>query len=144
MSILKLRGENMLNNVVLIGRLAQDPELRYTPSDGVAVTNFNLAVDRPFSNQQGERDADFIRIVAWRKQAENVANYLKKGSLCAVEGRLQIRSYDDREGIRRIAAEVVANRVQFLDRRGSGSGTSDDPFAGGDDDVEVKDEDVPF
>ncbi len=137
----------MLNHVILIGRLTQDPELRYTPSEGVAVTNFTIAVDRPFPNQQGEKEADFIRIVAWRKQAENIANYLKKGSLCAVEGRLQIRSYDDREGIRRVAAEVVARNVQFLDRRGSGSDLSDDPFAGGDDgrdDVEVKDDDVPF
>ncbi len=133
----------MLNNVILIGRLTQDPELRYTPSEGVAVTNFTIAVDRPFPNQQGEKEADFIRVVAWRKQAENIANYLKKGSLCAVEGRLQIRSYEDREGIRRVAAEVVARSVQFLDRRGSGPGLSDDPFAGGDD-VEVKEDDVPF
>ncbi len=134
----------MLNNVILIGRLTQDPELRYTSGEGVAVTNFTIAVDRPFPNQQGEREADFIRIVAWRKQAENIANYLKKGSLCAVEGRLQIRSYDDREGIRRIAAEVVARSVQFLDRRGNNdAGVSEDPFAGGDS-MDVKDEDVPF
>ncbi len=134
----------MLNNVILIGRLTQDPELRYTSGEGVAVTNFTIAVDRPFPNQQGEREADFIRIVAWRKQAENIANYLKKGSLCAVEGRLQIRSYDDREGIRRIAAEVVARNVQFLDRRGKNDAdASEDPFSGGDS-MDVKGEDVPF
>ncbi len=133
----------MLNNVILIGRLAQDPELRYTPNEGVAVTTFTIAVDRPFTNQQGEREADFIRIVAWRKQAETVANYLKKGRLCAVEGRLQVRSYDDREGIRRVASEVVARHVQFLDRRESSDDTSDDPFAGGDN-LDVKDDDVPF
>ncbi len=136
----------MLNQVVLIGHLARDPELRYTQNEGVAVTNFTIAVDRSFQKQKAESDADFIRVVAWEKQAENVANYLKKGSLCAVEGRLQSRSYDDREGVRRYVTEVVARRVQFLDRRGGSdhSDHSDDPFAGGDNDLDVKEEDVPF
>ena len=98
----------MLNKVILIGRLVRDPELRYTPAEGVAVTNFTLAVDRPFTNQRGERETDFIKIVAWRKLAETCANNLSKGRLVAVDGHLQIRSYEDREGIKRIAADVVA------------------------------------
>ena len=86
----------MLNVVVLVGRLAQDPELRYTPGNGTAVATFDLAVERPFANRQGEREADFIRIVTWGKLAENCANYLQKGNLAALMGSLQIRSYDDR------------------------------------------------
>ncbi|HKM17861.1 MAG: single-stranded DNA-binding protein [Firmicutes bacterium] len=104
----------MLNRIILIGRLVADPQLRYTQS-GVAVTSFTIAVDRSFSSQNGERETDFIDIVTWRKLAETCANHLNKGRLVAVEGRLQIRSYDDRDGIRRKAAEVVADQVQFLD-----------------------------
>jgi single-strand DNA-binding protein len=104
-----------MNHIVLIGRLTRDPELRYTPN-GVAVTNFDLAVDRPTTNQAGEREADFIRIIAWQKTAELCANYLKKGRLVAVEGRLQIRSYEAQDGQKRRVAEVVTNQVQFLDR----------------------------
>lgn len=104
----------MFNKVVLIGRLTRDPELRHTTS-GVPVAGFTLAVDRPFTNQQGEREADFINIVVWRKLGETVAQHLSKGRLVAVEGRLQIRSYDDSQGIRRKAAEIVANEVKFLD-----------------------------
>ncbi|MDI9438585.1 MAG: single-stranded DNA-binding protein [Limnochordia bacterium] len=105
----------MLNRVILIGRLVADPQLRYTQT-GIAVTNFTLAVDRPFVGQSGEREADFIDIVTWRKQAEVCANHLTKGRLVAVEGRLQIRSYEDQNGIRRKAAEIVADQVRFLDR----------------------------
>ncbi|HHT43819.1 MAG TPA: single-stranded DNA-binding protein [Firmicutes bacterium] len=105
----------MLNRVILIGRLVADPQLRYTQT-GIAVTNFTLAVDRPFVGQSGEREADFIDIVTWRKQAEVCANHLTKGRLVAIEGRLQIRSYDDQNGVRRKAAEVVADQVRFLDR----------------------------
>lgn len=129
----------MLNHVVLIGRLVRDPELRYTPN-GVAVGTFTLAVDRPYSNQQGERDADFIDIVVWRQLAETCANHLSKGRLVAVAGRLQIRSYETQDGQKRRAAEVVANEVRFLDRptrQGSGAdalGTE----------VPFDDEDVPF
>ena len=104
-----------MNHIVLIGRLTRDPELRYTPN-GVAVANFDLAVDRPVANQQGERETDFIRIVAWQKQAELVANYLKKGRLVGVEGRLQIRNYETQDGQKRKAAEVIASFVQFLDK----------------------------
>ncbi|KGA95729.1 single-stranded DNA-binding protein [Alkalihalobacillus alcalophilus ATCC 27647 = CGMCC 1.3604] len=111
----------MLNRVVLVGRLTRDPELRYTPN-GVAVANFTLAVNRTFSNQQGERDADFINCVIWRKPAENVANYLKKGSLAGVDGRIQTRSYDNNEGRRVFITEVVADSVQFLEPRGANQG----------------------
>ncbi|BAB07768.1 single-stranded DNA-binding protein [Halalkalibacterium halodurans] len=122
----------MLNRVVLVGRLTRDPELRYTPN-GVAVANFTLAVNRPFSNQQGEREADFINCVVWRKQAENVANYLKKGSLAGVDGRIQTRSYDNNEGRRVFVTEVMAESVQFLEPRGSQSqgGSNVDNFGGG-------------
>jgi len=105
----------VLNKVILIGRLVADPQLRYTQS-GIAVTNFTLAVDRPFASQGGEREADFIDIVTWRKLAEVCANHLSKGRLVAVEGRLQIRSYDDQNGVRRKASEIVADNVRFLDR----------------------------
>lgn len=135
----------MLNQVVLIGRLTRDPELRYTAGSGQPVASFALAVDRAFTNQQGERETDFINIVVWRKQAENCANYLKKGSLAAVSGRLQVRSYDDNQGIRRKVAEVVANDVRFLDKpRASGESTSNTPGTGGTDDIDITGDDVPF
>jgi single-strand DNA-binding protein len=111
----------MLNRVVLVGRLTKDPELRYTPS-GVAVATFTLAVNRTFTNQQGEREADFLNCVIWRKQAENVANFLKKGSLAGVDGRLQSRSYEDQSGKRVYVTEVVAESVQFLEPRGASGG----------------------
>ena len=136
----------MLNKIILIGRLVQDPELRYTPG-GVAVANFTLAVDRPFVNQKGERETDFIRVVTWRKLAETCAGNLTKGRLVAVEGRLQIRSYDDREGIRRTAAEVVAGSVSFLDSRKDSASTAsfdEDLDAFSAEDLEIKDEDAPF
>ncbi len=105
----------MLNKIILIGRLTRDPELRYTPQ-GVPVASFSLAIDRPFTNAQGTREADFIDIVAWRKLGETVSNHLTKGRLVEVEGRLQIRSYDAQDGTKRRVAEVVADNVQFLDR----------------------------
>ncbi|GIN13119.1 single-stranded DNA-binding protein 1 [Shouchella clausii] len=116
----------MLNRVVLVGRLTRDPELRFTPN-GVAVANFTLAVNRPFSNQQGEREADFINCVVWRKPAENVANFLKKGSLAGVDGRVQTRSYDNNEGRRVFVTEVVAESVQFLEPRNSQNQSSGNP-----------------
>lgn len=109
----------MLNRVVLVGRLTKDPELRYTPS-GVAVATFTLAVNRAFQNQQGEREADFINCVVWRRQAENAANFLKKGSLTGVDGRLQTRNYEGQDGKRVYVTEVVAEGVQFLEPKGSG------------------------
>lgn len=104
----------MLNHVILIGRLTRDPELRYTAS-GTAVANFSLAVERSFTNREGEREVDFINIVTWRKLAENCANHLGKGRLVAVDGRLQIRDYEDNQGQKRKATEVVAQDVRFLD-----------------------------
>ena len=120
----------MINRVILLGRLTDDPQMRYT-SNGTPVTNFSLAVGRPFTNQQGEREADFIDIVAWRKLAELCADYLVKGQKAAVEGRLQVRSYEvqsgENQGQRRTVHEVVADNVQFLEKpRGSGGTPSSD------------------
>jgi single-strand DNA-binding protein len=98
--------------------LTRDPELKYIPS-GIPVASFTLAVDRPFTNKDGEKETDFIPIVVWRKQAENCASYLGKGSLVAVEGRIQVRTYEQ-EGQRRYMTEVVADNVRFLDRKGEG------------------------
>ncbi|OPZ74272.1 MAG: Single-stranded DNA-binding protein ssb [Firmicutes bacterium ADurb.Bin456] len=103
----------MLNRIILIGRLTKDPELRYT-SSGLAVAKFTLAVDRRQAKDR-EKETDFIDVVVFQKQAETCANYIGKGRLVAVEGRLQVRSYDDNQGIRRRAAEVIADSVRFLD-----------------------------
>jgi len=106
----------MLNNITLIGRLTRDPEPRYT-TNGVAFTRFTLAVDRGYKKADGEKETDYIDIATWRKLAEVCANYLSKGQLVAVTGSLQIRSYEDKDGIRRKAAEVVADNVRFLERK---------------------------
>lgn len=137
----------MYNRIILIGRLTRDPELRYVPS-GAPVASFTLAVDRPFRDQQGNRETDFIDVVAWRKLAEQVSQYMSKGRMVAVEGRLQIRSYETQDGQKRKVAEVVADGVRFLDRArpavaspGGGppeSAPADDRAEGG------PDEDVPF
>ena len=135
----------MLNKVILVGRLTKDPELRYTPANGVAVATFTLAVNRRFANQQGERETDFIPVVVWRKQAENCANYLNKGSMAAVDGMLQVRSYEDREGQRRWVTEVVADNVQFLSKKGEQSPEDKGSFGGfKGDEVSIAEEDVPF
>lgn len=134
----------MLNKVILIGRVANDPELKYTPS-GVAVSTFRVAVNRPFTNAQGEREADFIDVVAWRQAAEFAANYLGKGRLVAVEGRLQIRSYQAQDGSRRRAAEVVIDNLKALDRarEGEGGGGNFAPHGGsGPDEIPAYDD--PF
>ncbi len=111
-----------MNNVVLIGRLTKDPDLKYLPNGGTAVTNFTLAVDKQLPKDKKEEyeskgysTADFINIVVWGKQAENCANYLAKGRLVGIQGRIQTRSWDDNEGNKRYATEVVANNVQFLE-----------------------------
>lgn len=151
----------MINRVVLVGRLTRDPEMKYTQS-GIAVTRFTLACDRPFTGQDGKREADFIDCVVWRKQAENVAQYLKKGSLAGVEGRLQISSYDDKDGQKRYRAEVVADSVRFLESKKDGESSAPrseapvkqdkpatsssfgaDPFAGGGS-IDLSDDDLPF
>lgn len=121
----------MMNRVVLVGRLTKDPDLRYTPN-GVPVASFTLAVNRTFTNQQGEREADFINCVVWRKPAENVANFLKKGSLAGVDGRIQSRSYEGQDGKRVFVTEVQAESVQFLEPKNSGS-RGDNSSSGGQD-----------
>ena len=103
----------MLNRIVIIGRLTRDPEMMQTPS-GTAVCTFTLAVDRSFKSANGERETDFIPVVAWRQLGENCAQYLAKGKLAAVDGRLQIRTYQAQDGSKRTAAEVVAENVRFL------------------------------
>lgn len=123
----------MLNSVILIGRLTRDPEIRYTPQ-GVAMVRFGLAVDRPFTSADGKKETDFIDCVAWRKLAELVGNHLRKGRLVAVEGRLQIRNYETTDGTKRRSAEVICDRVSFLDKAPEGhtpteSGGAYDPVA---------------
>jgi len=133
----------MLNRVVLIGRLTRDPELKYIPS-GAPVVHFTLAVDRTFTNKQGEREADFIPVVVWQKAAENCAKYLGKGSLVAVDGRIQVRSYEQ-DGQRRTFTEVVADAVRFLDKKNSQQGPRGG--AGFDQygtDVNIDEDDIPF
>jgi len=105
-----------MNRVTLVGRLTKDPELKYTPND-IAVTTFTLAVNRTFTNQQGEREADFVNIVVWRKAAENAANYLKKGSLCGVDGRIQTRIFESQDGQKVYITQVVADIVHFLETK---------------------------
>ncbi|EHD5018740.1 single-stranded DNA-binding protein [Listeria monocytogenes] len=154
----------MMNRVVLVGRLANDPELKYTPS-GVAVATFRLAVNRPFKNQNGDQEADFINIVVWRKPAENAANYLRKGSLAGVDGRVQTRNYEGQDGKRVYVTEVVAESVQFLEPKNSAGGSqgasnqnegkysssnqNEPQRAGnqsqaGDKPIEINDDDLPF
>ena len=106
----------MINNVVLIGRLTRDAELRYTPSN-IAVATFNLAVNRNFKNDNGDREADFINVVMWRQQAENFANWVKKGNLVGITGRIQTRSYDNQQGQRVYVTEVVAESFQILEKK---------------------------
>lgn len=137
----------MLNRCVLIGRLVADPELRYTQT-GIAVTNFRIAVDRPFTNQQGERQTDFIDIVCWRKLAEIAANNLGKGRLVAVDGRLQINQWQDQDGNRRSKPEIQADDVRFLDRPRDGQAPSEmgpaKDSSGGGEEVDFNTDDVPF
>ena len=157
-----------MNKVVLIGRLTRDPELRYTGSN-IPVATFSLAVNRNFSNQQGEREADFINIVVWRKQAENVKNYLTQGSQVAIDGRIQTRSYDDNNGQKRYVTEVVADNVEFLGSKNSSNNSSNgssneeptpydfgdekepkgtdvdsNPFADFGSNIEISDDELPF
>jgi len=137
----------MLNRVILVGRLTRDPDLRYTTNGGVAVTRFTVAVNRKFTNQQGEREADFINIVAWRNLAENCGNYLRKGSLVAVEGRIQTRSYENQEGRTVYVTEVVADDVRFLvskKPKDQDDQDQDDPFGKLDDPFDLPEDKIPF
>ena len=128
----------MLNKIIIMGRLTRDPELRHTQS-GTAVASFSLAVDRDFKNQNGEKETDFIDVVAWRNSAEFVSRYFTKGRMAVVEGRLQIRPWQDRDGNKRRSAEVVADNVYFGDskkdrgrRRGpTRAATPQDAYGGG-------------
>ena len=149
----------MINNVVLVGRITRDPELRYTPQNQ-AVATFSLAVNRQFKNANGERDADFINCVIWRQQAENLANWAKKGALMGITGRIQTRNYENQQGQRVYVTEVVADTFQLLESRQSSernhapaatqpnnksnvAGDSHDPFAGNES-LNINDDDLPF
>ena len=135
-----------MNKVFLIGRLTREPELRYTDNN-VAVVGFTLALNRDYKNQDGEYDADYINIVAWKNQAENVGKYLSRGSLCAVDGRLQTRSYETENGQRRYITEVVANNVQFLDskkKENDKPSEENNPFAEFGEQIEINPNDLPF
>ena len=111
-----------MNRVSLVGRLTRDPELRNTTT-GRAVCQFTIAINRTFTNQNGERDADFISCVCWDKQAENLARYQHKGNLISVDGRIQTRNYDDKDGKRVYVTEVLAQNIQFLDSKNSNGGS---------------------
>jgi len=113
----------VLNRVCLEGRLTKDPELRYSPS-GVAVTNFTLAVDRKFKNAQGEKETDFIPCVTFKQLAEHCANYLAKGKLASVDGRIQVRTYNDKDGQKRWVTEIIADEVNFLSPKDSNDGNN--------------------
>lgn len=132
----------MLNHVTLIGRATREPEIRYT-ADGVPVAQFTLAVDRPYAAKDGQREADFIPVTVWRKQAETVGNWLAKGRLVAVEGELRIEAYT-KDGQRRTAAKVVAHRVQFLERRREEVAQAGAPAAEADLPPELAADDLPF
>lgn len=144
-----------MNKVILIGRLTKDPELRYTQS-GTGVATFTLAVNRRFSNQNGEREADFINCVAWQKSAEFVANYFKKGQEMALEGRLQVRTYDGNDGQRKWVTEVVVEQAEFVGGKKSDSnnaGASSNAGGGGfnsqnqlglGEEIEFDTDDLPF
>ena len=151
----------MINNVVLVGRLTKDPDLRYT-ANGTGVATFTLAVNRNFTNQDGNREADFINCVIWRKSAETLANYAHKGTLLGVTGRIQTRSYENQQGQRIYVTEVVAENFQLLESKGTNqqhknnesnnsngsqpanrnNNQSDDPFSGSS--IDINNDDLPF
>lgn len=118
--------KKMMNSTCLVGRLTKDVELRYTPSN-VAVATFTLAVNRTFKNESGEREADFINCVMWRQQAENLANFAKKGALIGIIGRIQTRNYDNQQGQRVYVTEVVAEQFQLLESKGQQSNQGQKP-----------------
>lgn len=147
-----------MNKVILIGRLARDPEMRTTIS-GSNVTRFTLAVTRTYQDQNGERGADFINCVAWRRQAENIAKYCTKGTQVAVEGRIQTGSYDAQDGSKRYTTDIICDNVTFLGSRNSDavsagnsavepsmptSDISEDPFKDFGEEIALSDDDLPF
>lgn len=111
----------MINRVVLVGRITKDPELRYTNSN-LPFVNFTVAVNRTYANQSGEREADFIQCTIWRKQAENLAKFVSKGKLIGVEGKIQTRTYDDANGVKKYITEVLCDSVQFLEPKSQNQG----------------------
>ena len=138
----------MINNVTLVGRLTKDPELKYTPSN-VAVATFTLAVNRNFKNQAGDREADFISCIMWRQQAENFVNWLKKGALVGITGRIQTRSYDNQQGQRVYVTEVVAESFQTLEKKDNSANQSSmenqmPPSFGATNPMDISDDDLPF
>ena len=161
-----------MNKALLIGRLTKDPELRATPT-GRNVCQFSIAVNRNFTNANGEREADFINCVVWDKQAENLVKYQKKGNQIAVDGRIQTRNYEDKDGKRVYVTEILANNISFLDSKGTNTSSNDfnslpeppredsissssnmnnmetvsvdkDPFEAFGDSIEISDNDLPF
>ena len=134
-----------LNKVMLIGNLGADPELRFT-QNGTAVANFRIACSRSFTNRDGQRteQTEWVTIVAWRGLAENVGQYLSKGRSVYVEGRLQTRQWEDRDGNNRYTTEVVANDIQFLSGRGGGGGGDGDDWGGGPSPAGMDADDLPF
>ena len=143
----------MINNVVLVGRMTRDAELRYTPQNQ-AVATFTLAVNRNFKNQSGEREADFINVVIWRQQAENLANWAKKGALIGITGVIQTRNYENQQGQRVYVTEVIANSFQLLESRnsqnqsgnfqnGNNQGGYNSSF-GNSNPMDISDDDLPF
>lgn len=145
----------MINNVVLVGRMTKDAELRYTPQSQ-AVATFTLAVNRNFKNQNGEREADFINIVIWRQQAENLANWAKKGALIGITGRIQTRNYENQQGQRVYVTEVVADSFQLLEARQNQNGqgqsgnnavpdfSRNESSFGNSNPMDISDDDLPF
>lgn len=136
----------MINRFIGVGRLTKDPNFI---ENQVAVANFTVAVNRTFKNKNGEQEADFINVVTFRKQAENVNNYLSKGSLVGIDGRIQTRNYENKEGQRIFVTEVVADSVQFLEPKSQQSKpqqtqAKDNPFANGNGPIDIKSEDLPF
>lgn len=141
----------MLNRVVLVGRLTKDPDFR-TTQNGVSVATFTLAVNRNFKNKNGEQQADFINVVVFRQQAENVNNYLTKGNLAGVDGRIQSRSYENKEGQRVYVTEVLADSVQFLEPKNNQSNNQSQQQSGQaqsgnspfDNSADISDDSLPF
>ena len=146
----------MINNITLVGRLTKDSDLRYT-SDGTATATFSLAVNRPFKSASGEREADFINCVIWRKNAENLANFTRKGSLVGITGRIQTRNYENKEGQRVYVTEVVAENFALLESKKDGASNGQagqsntrsshqpsDPFSSHSESIDISDDDLPF
>lgn len=149
-----------MNKVILIGRLARDPEMR-TTSSGISMTRFTIAVSRPFNTSEGNQQTDFINCITWRRQAENVAKYCSKGSQIAIEGRIQVGSYDAQDGTKRYTTDVVCDNVTFLGSKATNTNfsndnnqmditelqttdVSEDPFKDFGDEIALSDDDLPF